>query len=141
MSFADNKTASLWSSFMPRRKEIKNNIGTELYSVQVYAPLFFDQFDPKAEFAKWATVEVTDYDKVPNGMEPFILPGGLYAVFLYHGSSGAAAGVFQYIFSIRLPQSGYILDNRPHFEILGEKYKNDDPDSEEEIWIPVKPGM
>jgi AraC family transcriptional regulator len=30
------------------------------------------------------------------------------------------------------------LDNRPHFEILGEKYKQGSPDSEEEIWIPVK---
>jgi len=30
------------------------------------------------------------------------------------------------------------LDNRPHFEVLGEKYKNGDPESEEEIWIPVK---
>jgi AraC family transcriptional regulator len=34
--------------------------------------------------------------------------------------------------------SAYDLDNRPHFEILGEKYKNESPDSEEELWIPVK---
>lgn len=141
MSFAENKTTKLWSSFMPRRKEITNNIGPGLYSLQVYAPSFFDQFDPEAVFEKWAAVEVTDYDKVPTGMEPFILPGGLYSVFLYHGSPGAAPVVFQYIFSNWLPQSGYILDNRPHFEILGERYKNDDPDSEEEIWIPIKPCM
>jgi AraC family transcriptional regulator len=32
----------------------------------------------------------------------------------------------------------YFLDDRPHFEILGDKYKNGDPDSEEEIWIPIK---
>jgi hypothetical protein len=31
-----------------------------------------------------------------------------------------------------------MLDNRPHFEILGEKYKNADPDSEEDVYIPVK---
>ena len=139
MSFADNKTANLWSTFMPGRKEIQNNIGPDLYSIQVYAPLFFDKFDPNAGFEKWATVEVTDFDKVPNEMETFVLPGGLYAVFLYHGSSGEAAGVFQYIFGTWLPQSGYALDNRPHFEILGEKYKNADPNSEEEIWIPIKP--
>lgn len=47
--------------------------------------------------------------------------------------------IFQYIFGTWLPASGYYLDNRPHFEILGHKYKNNDPDSEEEIWIPVKP--
>ncbi|MGK2861531.1 MAG: GyrI-like domain-containing protein [Chitinophagaceae bacterium] len=46
--------------------------------------------------------------------------------------------MFSYIFNTWLPPSGYDLDNRPHFEILGEKYKNDDPLSEEEIWIPIK---
>jgi AraC family transcriptional regulator len=30
-----------------------------------------------------------------------------------------------------------VLDNRPHFEILGEKYKQGSTDAEEEIWIPV----
>ena len=29
-------------------------------------------------------------------------------------------------------------DLNQKFEILGEKYKNGDPNSEEEIWIPVK---
>ena len=36
------------------------------------------------------------------------------------------------------PNSDYKPDDRPHFELLGAKYKNDDPDSEEEIWIPIK---
>jgi AraC family transcriptional regulator len=35
-----------------------------------------------------------------------------------------------------LPGSEYFLDNRPHFEVLGDKYKNNDPTSEEEIWKP-----
>jgi AraC family transcriptional regulator len=43
-----------------------------------------------------------------------------------------------YIFNTWLPKSGYQLDRRPHFEILGEKYKNNNPDSEEEIWIPIQ---
>jgi AraC family transcriptional regulator len=72
-------------------------------------------------------------------MEAFTLTGGLYAVFLYKGVSAAAAEAFQYILGNWLPNSEYTLDIRPHFEILGEKYKNNDPDSEEEIWIPVKP--
>jgi AraC family transcriptional regulator len=37
-----------------------------------------------------------------------------------------------------LPNSAYALDDRAHFEVLGEKYKNNDPSSEEEIWIPIK---
>ena len=46
--------------------------------------------------------------------------------------------IFQYIFGTWLPTSIYTIDNLPHFEILGKKYKNNDPTSEEEIWIPIK---
>ena len=137
MSFSENRTFELWRTFMPARKQIQNNIGTALYSMQVYDNLFFDNFNPNAVFEKWATVEVTDFDNVPHGMETYILTGGLYAVFLHKGSN-TDNRTFQYIFTTWLPNSNYLLDDRPHFEILGEKYKNGDPNSEEEIWIPVK---
>jgi AraC family transcriptional regulator len=123
---------------MQKRKEIRNHIGNKLYSIQVYDSAYFNNFNPVAGFEKWAAVEVADFETVPAEMETFILPGGLYAVFLYKGLSTDSA-IFQYIFGTWLPGSTYLLDERPHFEVLGEKYKNDDPDSEEEIWIPIKP--
>jgi AraC family transcriptional regulator len=138
MSFSNNQTAGLWKNFMQRRNEIHNNIGAELYSMQIYAPGFFDHFNPATAFEKWAATEVTDFNTVPAGMETIILPGGLYAVFMYKGTATTAAGTFQYILGTWLPNSEYTLDSRPHFEILGEKYKNNHPDSEEEIWIPIK---
>jgi len=137
-SFSNNRTFELWRNFMPRRKEIQNVIGTELYSIQVYKPQFFETFNPDNEFEKWATIEVTDFETVPFGMETFILKGGLYVVFFYKGAVSAAAPTFQYILKTWLPNSEYTLDDRPHFEILGEKYKNEDPNSEEEICIPIK---
>ncbi len=66
-------------------------------------------------------------------------PSGLYAVFIHKGDASTAPKTFEYIFGTWLPNSEYLLDNRPHFEILGEKYKNEDPNSEEEVWIPIKP--
>lgn len=137
MSFADNKTGQLWGSFMPRRKELTNAIGTELYSVQLYTPLFFAHFDPHRIFEKWAAAEVSHFDLVPEGMETLVLPSGLYAVFFYKGSS-LDTSIFQYIFGTWIPNSKYDLDDRPYFEVLGEKYKNADPNSEEEIWIPIR---
>ena len=137
MSLAQNKTVQLWQSFMPRRKEIKNNLKPELFSMQVYNQAL-NLGDFNQEFNKWAAIEVTDFDIIPDGMETFILVGGLYAVFMHQGSSSDTT-LFQYIFKTWLPNSNYALDNRPHFEILGEKYKNNDPNSEEEIWIPIKP--
>ena len=137
MSLANNKTFQLWQSFMPRRQEIKNNINNELFSIRVYNKIL-DVGDVTKEFEKWAAVEVVNFDNVPVGMETFELHEGLYAVFLYKGSS-ADHKIYQYIYGTWLPGSNYYLDNRPHFEIMGEKYKNNDPDSEEEIWIPIKP--
>ncbi len=137
MSFAVYKVADLWKSFMPRRKEITNNLTNDLISMAIYKPGHFANFDPTNGFEKWATVEVTDFANVPNDMETFILEGGLYAVFDYKGLN-TDSSIFQYIFGTWLPNSDYDLDNRPHFEVLGEKYKNNDPESEEEIWIPIK---
>jgi len=139
MSLAQNKTAELWRSFMPMRREIKNTISSDLFSMQVYDPSYdFENFNLHDSFDKWAAVEVTDVNSIPNGMETYTLPGGLYAVFLYKGAASEGEKVFRYIFGTWLPASAYTLDSRPHFEVLGEKYKNDSPDSEEEIWIPIR---
>jgi AraC family transcriptional regulator len=135
MSLANNKTQDLWQSFMPRRQEVQNTIGTSLYSMQVYEPSYFNTFNPNAVFEKWAAIEVSAFETIPSGMETFILNGGLYAVFEHKGQS---TSIFEYIFRTWLPNSEYLLDQRPHFELLGEKYKKEDPNSEEEIWIPIK---
>lgn len=140
MTFAENKTFALWSSFMPQRKQIVNAISDDLISMQVYPKGFdFEVFDPNAEFDKWAATEVTGFESIPDAMEPFALSGGMYAVFVHKGPASEGPKTFGYIFRVWLPTSEFILDQRPHFEILGDKYKNNDPDSEEEIWIPVKP--
>jgi len=85
MSFSKNKTFELWRSFMPQRKEIQHIIGTELYSIENYDPLFFDTFNPDLEFEKWAAVEVSHLTTIPHEMETLISPQGLYAVFIHKG--------------------------------------------------------
>ena len=49
MSFAENKTFELWKSFMPVRKEIKGQIGNELYSIEIFPSTFFDNFSKGTE--------------------------------------------------------------------------------------------
>lgn len=137
MSFADYKIVELWRDFMPGRENISNNVTNDLISLVVYKPTHFSDFKTTNEFERWAAVEVTNFDNVPLEMETFILPGALYAVFDYKGLS-TDNSIFQYILGTWLPGSDYVLDNRPHFEVLGDKYKNNDPASEEEIWIPIK---
>lgn len=136
MSLADNKTGALWASFMPLRAEVGNRISSDLISMRIYdEPM--RAADPHQQFDKWAAVEVSHFQSVPPGMETVVLKGGLYAVFDYRGSS-ADNSIYVYIFRDWLPASGYRLDGRPQFEVLGPRYKNNDPDSEEEIWIPVR---
>jgi AraC family transcriptional regulator len=139
MNLQNNKTPQLWQQFMPRRKEITNNIGTDLYSVQCYDDsLKFEHFTPATIFEKWAAIEVGDFDNIPEFMEAHELSGGKYAVFIHRGTAADFHKTYQFIFGHWLPNSSYDLDQRAHFEILGDKYKNDDPTSEEEVWIPVK---
>jgi AraC family transcriptional regulator len=138
MSFSNYTVGELWQAFMSRRKEITNNLKGDLISMAIYQPNHFTDFKPTNEFERWATVEVSDFNNVPNEMETFVLPSGLYAVFLHRGDTKEFTNAFQYILQKWLPSSEYDLDNRPHFEVLGDKYKNNDPNSEEEIWIPIK---
>ncbi|MBA3682618.1 MAG: GyrI-like domain-containing protein [Bacteroidetes bacterium] len=136
MSLATNKTAELWRGFMPRRNEIKNKLTNELISMEVYnEPL--RPGDMNQQFEKWAAVEVSSHENIPAEMIPYTLKGGLYAVFDYKGLD-TDIQIFIYIFGTWLPNSNYVLDKRPHFQVIGEKYKKNDPESEEEIWIPIK---
>jgi len=123
---------------MPRRNEIDHKAGQDLFSVEVYDPHFFQPFDINREFEKWAAVEVSVLNTLPDKMKSLTIPGGVYAVFLYKGPASEAEKTYRHIFMTWLPASGYLLDNRPHFALMGEKYKHEDPSSEEEIWIPVK---
>ncbi len=137
-SFAIDRTYELWKGFMPRRKEILNSISNDLLSLQIYHENFFKNFNPNAEFEKWALSEVSDFDNIPENMEAFTLQGGLYAIFLHKNATSTPDKTFKYIYETWIQNSEYDLDNRPHFEVLDEKYKNNDVNSEEEIWIPIK---
>jgi AraC family transcriptional regulator len=137
MSLINNRTGELWSGFMSTRKYITDRIGNDLYSLQVYPPDYFAAFNPATNFTKWALTEVSTHDNLPEGILPFLLPAGKYAVFLHKGDTTNFGITLQYIFRQWLPSSGYMLDNRPHFEVLGDKYRNNDPLSEEEVWIPL----
>jgi len=127
----EDRTVELWRAFMPRRREIENTINADLYHVHVYR-------DQSTDVERWAALEVSDDTVVPQGMKRFSLSGGLYAVFTHRGPATSFANTFQFIFSEWMPASQYEMDSRPRFEVLGQKYKNNAPDSEEEIWIPIK---
>lgn len=138
-SLAEAATEALWKRFMPRRKEIQGVVDSRLYSVEDYGQEFDPlQFTPQTTFEKWAAVEVSEFENIPKGMDSLTLPEGKYAIFIHKGIASDFPQTAQFIFGTWLPRSGYLLDDRPHFEIMGEKYLgHQNPDSEEEVWIPI----
>jgi AraC family transcriptional regulator len=137
MSLSHNRTSEPWRSFMPGRTESYDNLTPELFAMQVYDhSLALGNYNHA--FGTWAAIEISAIDTIPDGMKTSVLNSGLYAVFQYKGVS-TDVQIMHYIFGTWLPNSNYILDNRPRFEILGEEYGNDNLNSEEEIWIPIQP--
>lgn len=138
ISQAQNETAALWRSFMPRRKEVGQAIGTELYAVRVYPAGYFSAYQPEMLFEIWAGVEAQPSGTPPAGMEHLAIPAGMYARFTYRGHPRAFAPDFIFMMNEWLPRHSYALDERPHVAVMGEKYRNNEPDSEEEIWMPIR---
>lgn len=129
-------TKKLAQVFMPRRAEVKNRIGTHVFSIQDYGPNYNPQ-DRTAMFDKWVAVEVEAIEAIPNEMESFLIVSGTYAVFDFKGAVADFPKVKAYIFREWLPKSGYQLDQKVHFELLNEDYSKDLQNVEEEIWIPI----
>ncbi len=137
MSLVQDNTPSLWKNFIPRLKEIPNRAGEDLYAVQAYPPGYFQSFQPTRLFKKWAAAAVSDDPSVPDGFEKISL-NGLYAIFEYQGLRSDFGIAYRKILTEWLPASAYELDDRCHFERLDHRYKQNDPESVEEIWIPIR---
>tara|TARA_R110002073_G_scaffold72537_1_gene177404 strand:- start:403828 stop:404313 length:486 start_codon:yes stop_codon:yes gene_type:complete len=135
MSLTNNRTHNLFQKFIPRKKEITNVVSEDVFALQHYDLL---NFTPQTIFEKWACVEVTDFNEIPDGMESFLLEPGTYAVFTHIGSVTDFVKTFRSVLTEYLPTTSYSVDNRPHFEILGSAYLGPtNPNSEEEVWIPI----
>lgn len=139
-SLIENKTMQLFKAFMPRKKEVQCTVNKAVFDIRIYSPDYYKKFNPAAKFTKWAAVEVSIFEEMPDGMKPMTLPSGQYAVFTIK-SVDSNPSFFQYIFMEWLPNSNYLLDSRPHFDILGEGIQQRLPDAEEEIWIPIQEKM
>lgn len=137
MSLASDETPTLWKSFIPALNTLIGRVGDHLISLQEYPEDFFRFFQPDRRFEKWALAEIAEGASLPEKMETITI-GGRYAVFTFQGTSVEFGAAVQQILMHWLPESGYELDNRPHFEWLGDRYKRNDPRSEEEIWIPIR---
>ena len=141
MSESSKSLPKLWGGFKARVNEIKHIKNSDFYSVSVLPDddsFSIDQWTANLSFEKWAAVEVGSIESIPEGMGELILPGGEYAVFIHRGPASTFRETFIHIFFRWLPSSIYERDNKPNFEILGANYRPDDPNAEEEVWVPIR---
>lgn len=132
-------TKELWQNFMPRRNAIQYRTDNVYYSIQAYEKdADLNSFTNETVFERWAAVEVTSFEHIPEEMEKYTMDGGEYAVFKHKGPASSFYNTLMYIFGEWLPNSKYALDNRVHFELLQEDYSPIDPNAEEDVYIPIK---
>jgi AraC family transcriptional regulator len=132
----NEQTRQLAQRFMPRRHEVNSRIGKHVFSIQDY-PSNYSFVDANSEFDKWVAVEVQNAHYLPESMDSFVIKSGTYAVFCFKGTVSDVSKSRAYIFQEWLPNSGYQLDQKAHFEILSEDYSKDLQHIEEDIWIPI----
>lgn len=92
-------------------------------------------------FIYLASIEVAAAAALSHGVTARHVPGGRYAVFTHRGSTEMLGETFGYIYSEWLPASGETLrDAERHsfdFEYYDSRYKEGDPDSELDIYVPL----
>lgn len=134
--------SSLWKRFMPQLKHLEpHRENDDLYALQQYpSPLKSLEFEPESRFECWAGTRIKSGSApLPEGIKRLQVKGGLYAIFIHRGPASAFSHTLQAIYDQWLPGSGYKIDQRAHFQVMGPGYAGPNhPEAEEEIWIPVR---
>lgn len=135
---ANQITSQLARQFMPRIGEVKHRKDTFRLSLQKYSNFNISEFNPNQTFQKWIGVEVDNLQFIPDHMETLTIDIGRYLVVNFEGTIEAFVNFWQDIHYNWLPNSEFEIDNRPHFERLGQDYNPNQAVNKEEIWIPIK---
>jgi AraC family transcriptional regulator len=110
---------------MPRRKEVLNTWHGLLLDAIVQS--YF--YDNSMQFEYWTAIAVTDFEMIPDGMASFKISG----LLLFYYREAMQMLLRLNIFCYLVTEFRVCFRSSASFEILGDKYINDHPDSEEEI--------
>ena len=137
-SLKQNEIVNVWKKFIPLSKDIPENVKGQFCSLSIYASVnFMNDFSNQTKFKRGAFVEVNDLNYTHNKLETFFAEG-LFAVFLHKGLPSEGEKTFRFIFEQWLIESEYEWALPYHFERLPLNYNPNNPESEEEIWLPIK---
>jgi AraC family transcriptional regulator len=127
----NNEIPQLWQAFGPRVREIQNIVDDRVaYGISVNMDESTGEFDYVAGF------EVSASEEIPEGMVRFEVPGGKYAVSAT--TLPKIGETFHNAYHTWLPESGYQAAGGPELEVYDERFDSEDPNSEFDLYIPVK---
>jgi len=129
----DLNIETLWSAFRPEVFQITNRVGRDAFGIYEA----YHERDDSVAFSYICSVEVKDFDHVPDGMIARTIPARLYAVFRHQGPISYLPETLKYIWGSWLPKSDYEYLESPDFELYSPGTRPDDPDKVLFLYIPV----
>jgi AraC family transcriptional regulator len=127
----NNEIPQMWGVFGPRMQEIEDVANRSVcYGIS-------DNVDASTgEFDYIAGLEVSGGKEVPEGMVSWEVPAGRYAVF--PTTLPKIGETFQHAYHEWMPASEFEHRPGPDFEQYDQSFDNDDPDSQFDLFIPLK---
>lgn len=121
--------AGTWVKFEEKEKDVKHKVGRTTY-----------------EWHAWnahecmVAVEVTAVDAVPEGMSVMRLPAAQYAVFTHRLANGGYTGLNSAMDNWLATGPYEQVGGDVSIQVFDDRFKGgDQPDSEIDFWIPVRP--
>jgi len=131
-----NVFGSTWQRLFQMNLSVEKRVDPRVnYGLEVYGP----EFHQEGKWTYFPCFEVRDLDEIPGELFAKILPAATYAVFSVRGGLDKISEAFQFAYSQWLPLSPYEVAHPYDIERYGENYKGDVPESELEIYIPIRP--
>jgi AraC family transcriptional regulator len=120
----------LWIKFMQDLDKIKGKKGEYNYGLC--------RVTGECSFRYVASVEVENFDGVPEGMVKEVVPPQKYAKFTHRGKLTELGKTYWKIQSKLLPESGLKQKKDFWFELYDDRFDQISDDSEMDIYIPIK---
>jgi AraC family transcriptional regulator len=124
---------TLWSDFQHKVNQITNRVGSDAFGI--YEEYF--ETEDSVGFNYICSVEVSDFDDVPEGMISRIIPEQMYAVFRHTGSISFLPETLKYIWGSWLPKSNYEYAEKPDFELYTPGTQPEDLEKILFLYIPI----
>jgi len=124
---------ALWSDLMSRAGEIKD----KSQSMESYG--LMGMMDKEGNFEYIAAIPVDRVSEIPEGMVAREINNAKYLVFTHVGDAEKMKETYDFVYNKYCPECGEdVRYDTYHFELYDERFKNFTPDSEFDIYVPIK---